>query len=53
MCSVIRPTSDRFAGAVAAIASFTQDGLFFNQNPKFLRELQQMAEEADAAFRRL
>jgi hypothetical protein len=51
-CSVIRPTSDQFAGAVAAVASFTQDGLFFNQNPKFLRELQQMAAEADAAFRR-
>jgi hypothetical protein len=52
-CSVIRPTDDRFAGAVAAIASFTQDGLFVGQQPKFLRVLAQLAEEADAAIRRL
>ncbi|MBV9157337.1 MAG: hypothetical protein JO097_13820 [Acidobacteriaceae bacterium] len=50
-CSVIRPTNDRFAGAVAAIASFTHDGLFVGQQKEFLRILQQMAEEADAARR--
>ena len=50
-CAVIRPSSDRFAGAVAAIASFTHDGLFFGQQRKFLALLQQMAEEADAARR--
>jgi len=50
-CSVIRPTSDRFAGAQATIASFTADGLFVGQQPKFLQLLNQMAVEADAAFR--
>src|ERR1700723_791834 len=33
--SVIRPLSDRFGGAVATIASFTADGLFFGQSKKF------------------
>jgi hypothetical protein len=50
-CSVIRPSSDRFAGAAAAVAALTKDGLFFKQNPEFLKLLQQMAEEADAAQR--
>jgi hypothetical protein len=50
-CAVIRPSSDRFGGAVATIASFTQDGLFFGQSKKFLRLLQQLAEEADSAHR--
>lgn len=50
-CAVIRPSSDRFAGAVATIASFTADGLFFGQQKQFLKVLQQMAEEADAARR--
>jgi hypothetical protein len=52
-CSVIRPTSDEFAGAQAAIASFTSDGLFVGQQPKFLQLLKQMAVEADAAVRGL
>ena len=50
-CSVIRPTDDRFAGAVATIASFTADGLFTGQSKKFLNLLKQLAEEADAAVR--
>jgi hypothetical protein len=50
-CSVIRPTDDKFAGAVATIASFTADGLFTGQSKKFLNLLKQLAEEADAAFR--
>jgi hypothetical protein len=50
-CAVIRPSDDKFAGAVAAIASFTADGLFVGQSPKFLQALKQMAEEADAATR--
>ena len=49
--SVIRPLSDQFAGAVATIASFTADGLFFNQNKQFLRELQELAVAADNAHR--
>jgi hypothetical protein len=52
-CSVIRPTSDEFAGAQAAIASFTSDGLFVGQQTKFLQLLKQMAVEADAAVRGL
>ena len=50
-CAVIRPSDDRFGGAVATIASFTQDGLFFGQSKKFLQVLQQLAEEADSAHR--
>jgi len=49
--SVMRPLSDRFGGAVATIASFTADGLFFGQSKKFLDTLQTLAEEADAARR--
>jgi hypothetical protein len=36
---------------VATIASFTADGLFFGQSKKFLRELNVLAIEADAARR--
>jgi len=47
-CAVIRPSDDRFGGAVATIASFTQDALFFGQSKRFLKVLQQLAEEADS-----
>jgi hypothetical protein len=50
-CAVIRPSDDRFAGAVATIASFTADGLFVGQQPKFFQFVNQLAEEADAATR--
>jgi hypothetical protein len=50
-CAVIRPSSDRFGGAVATIASFTQDGLFFGQSKKFFQVVNQLAEEADSASR--
>jgi hypothetical protein len=50
-CAVIRPSDDRFAGAVATIASFTADGLFVGQQPKFFQVVNQLAEEADAATR--
>lgn len=50
-CAVIRPSSDKFGGAVATIASFTQDGLFFGQSKRFLQVVQQLAEEADSASR--
>ena len=49
--AIIRPLRDRFAGAVATIASFTADGLFYGQNPEFLNILKTMAVEADAAVR--
>jgi hypothetical protein len=50
-CAVIRPSDDRFGGAVATIASFTQDGLFLGQSKRFLKVLQQLAEEADSTSR--
>jgi len=50
-CSVIRPLSDKFGGAVATIASFTADGLFTGQSKRFLRTLNELAVAADAAAR--
>src|SRR6201998_1334273 len=50
-CAVIRPSSDKFGGAVATIASFTADGLFFGQSKQFLRELNTLAVAADNARR--
>ena len=41
------------AGAVATITSFTADGLFVEQTPKFLQAVNQLVEEADAATRPL
>jgi hypothetical protein len=49
--SIIRPLTDQFGGAVATIASFTADGLFFGQSKKFLAALNTLAVEADAAHR--
>ena len=49
--AVIRPLTDRFAGATAAVASLTADGLFTGQSRQFLSTLQQLADEADAAVR--
>jgi hypothetical protein len=49
--AIIRPSDDRFAGARAAIQAFTDDGLFTGQSSKFFDTVQQLAEEADAAFR--
>jgi hypothetical protein len=52
-CAVIRPTSDKFAGAVAAIQSFTNDGLFIGQSKAFFQTVMQLAVAADAATREL
>src|SRR5580693_6301201 len=49
--AIIRPLTDRFAGAVAAVASLTADGLFTGQSTGFFHALKQLAEEADAAQR--
>jgi hypothetical protein len=49
--AIIRPLTDKFAGAVAAVASLTADGLFTGQSRQFLNTLQALAFEADAAFR--
>jgi hypothetical protein len=42
-----------FAGAQAAVAALTADGLFTGQSTKFFDTVQQLAEEADAASREL
>jgi hypothetical protein len=52
-CSVVRPTLDRNAGAVAAIDGFTADRLFEGQSAKFFRTVRQLARDADAAQRQL
>jgi Ferritin-like domain len=49
--AVIRPLTDRFAGAVAAVASLTADGLFTGQSRQFLNTIEALAQAADAAFR--
>ena len=51
LCATIRPITEKFAGAQAAVTAFTNDGLFTGQPKTFLNLLKQMAEEADAAFR--
>ncbi|MGB8536816.1 MAG: hypothetical protein WCD57_10415 [Acidobacteriaceae bacterium] len=50
-CAIIRPLTDRFAGAQAAVTALTADGLFIGQTPEFFKVLQIMAIEADAARR--
>jgi hypothetical protein len=52
LCSIIRPSDDRFAGAVAAVNALTADGLFNGQTPAFFSTLLGMAQAADAAMRR-
>jgi hypothetical protein len=49
--AIIRPLTDRFAGAVAAFASLTADGLFTGQSRQFFNTLETLAIEADAAHR--
>jgi hypothetical protein len=50
---VIRPTSPGQIDAVGAINGFIADGLFIGQSPEFLQLLVALAEEADAAERRI
>jgi hypothetical protein len=52
-CSIVRPTLDRDAGAMAAITGFTADRLFEGQSPKFFSTVHQLARQADAAQRQL
>ena len=49
--SMIRPLTDKFAGAVAAAKGFIASGLFIGQSQQFLNTLQALAEAADAAQR--
>ena len=50
-CSVIRPSSTQFGGAVATINSFTRDLLFLGQSEEFLDFVMQLAIAADGAHR--
>jgi len=52
-CAVIRPTSDKFAGARAAVKALTDDNLFEGQSNAFFQLATKLADEADAAFRQL
>jgi hypothetical protein len=49
--SVIRPTLDHDAGAVAAVNALRADQLFKGQSPKFFSTLTRLARAADAAQR--
>jgi hypothetical protein len=49
--AMIRPLTDKFAGAVAAANGFIASGLFFGQSQQFLNTLHAMAVAADAAVR--
>ena len=50
--AIIRPLTDKFTGAQAAVNALTADGLFIGQTPEFFKVLLNMAVEADAADRR-
>jgi hypothetical protein len=52
-CAVIRPLTHKFAGPKAAVASLTDSGLFAGQSKEFFAKLQALAEEAEAATRRV
>ena len=49
--SIIRPLTDKFAGAVATVNFLNGEGLFNGQKPDFLHFLMNLALEADAARR--
>jgi len=50
-CATIRPLTDKFAGAKAAVAGLAASGLFRGQSSAFFKALQLLADEADAATR--
>jgi hypothetical protein len=49
--SMIRPLTDKFAGAMAAVKGLTASGLFIGQSPQFFYHVEAMAAAADAAQR--
>jgi len=51
--SIVRPTSDRLAGARAAVKGLTADGLFDGQSQEFFHFVGRLADQADAAQRRV
>lgn len=50
-CATVRPITDKFGGARAAVAGLTASGLFTGQSTTFFNTLKRMAAEADAAVR--
>jgi hypothetical protein len=52
-CSVIRPTLDHNAGAVAAVKALTADNLFKGQSPEFFTTVMRLSRDADAAQRHI
>jgi hypothetical protein len=53
LCATIRPLTDKFAGARAAVAGLTASGLFTGQSNEFFSTLQTLADAADAAVRQI
>jgi hypothetical protein len=53
LVSVIRPSSTKNSGAVAAVKAFTNDNLFDGQPPAFFHKLMRLARAADHAKREL
>lgn len=53
VCSVVRPTLDGHAGAVAAVKGLTADQLFRGQSAGFFRAVMRLARAADAASREI
>jgi hypothetical protein len=55
--AIIRPTSTKNGGAVAAVVGFAQDGLFLDpktkKNTDIVQELMRLAEDADEARRQI
>jgi hypothetical protein len=52
-CAIIRPLTDKFAGARAAVTFLTDMNLFDGQPKEFFTTLQVLADEADSASRQL
>ncbi|MDQ6920265.1 MAG: ferritin-like domain-containing protein [Candidatus Dormibacteraeota bacterium] len=52
-CSVIRPSTVRNSGAMAAVKALADDQLFVGQSKEFFDTLTELAEAADAAERKL
>ena len=50
-CATVRPITDKFGGARAAVAGWIETGLLFGQSKTFLNTLKRMAAEADSAVR--
>jgi hypothetical protein len=48
---MIRPLTDKFAGAQAAVAALTASGLFIGQSTQFFDTLSALAVAADRAQR--